>query len=218
MKHLAWIVIFAGPLLFAQASQGQFTFKFNNPQLDPASYSMTVNEKGEGHFHSEPGTNTSSKESPLPAEDRNIHLSPALTSQIFTTAREVHFFAISCEDGKGKIAFQGNKTLAYEGPDGHGSCEFNWSKDPRIQKLADQLIAVASTLNVGQRLESKHQYDRLALDEELQSLNRMVANGQAAELSNISETLQSIINDPSIVGRARRIAKALLNGEKLPVR
>lgn len=217
MKRYLLFLFIAGPLL-AQPSQGQFTFKFNNPRLDPASYTLTVGENGKGHFHSEPGPSMQTNEAPLPAEDRDVQLSSSLTTQIFSTAREMHFFAMTCEDGKGKIAFQGTKTLAYEGPDGKGSCEFNWSKDPHIQKLADQLIAVATTLSIGRRLEAEHQYDRLGLDEDLAGLARMVESGQAAEVSNIANTLQAIVDDTSVVERARRRARALLNGEKLPHR
>lgn len=214
MKPIFLVLFLAGPLL-AQSTQGRFTFKFNNPHLDPASYTLTVDETGKGNFHSQPGPASQTNEGPLPAEDREIHLSPALTSQIFTTARQMHFFAMNCEDGKGKIAFQGNKTLSYEGTDGRGSCEFNWSKDVHIQKLADQLIAVATTLSIGRRLEAEHQYDRLSLDEELAALAGMVENGQAAEVSNIANVLQSIVDDTSIVERARRRARALLTGEKV---
>lgn len=217
MKRLLVFLFAAAPIL-AQQTQGQFTFKYNNPRLDPGSYTLTVGEAGEGHFHSEPGTAVQTNEVLLPPSDRNIHLSPALTTQIFSTARQMHFFAMSCEDGKGKIAFQGTKTLVYEGQDGHGSCEFNWSKDPHIQKLAEQMIAVATTLTAGRRLEEEHLHDRLGLDQELENLSRMVANGQAAEISNISDTLQSIAEDEAVISRVRRQAKALLGGEKVSSR
>jgi hypothetical protein len=209
-------LLLAAPVL-AQQTQGKLTFKYTNSQLDPASYTLTVNEDGDGYFHSEPGSAAQANEDIHSSTDRKIHLSQALTSQIFLTARQMHFFAMSCEDSKAKIAYQGMKTLTYEGPDGHGSCEFNWSKDIHIQKLADQMMAVATTLTVGHRLESEHRYDRLGLDEELENLTRMVANGQAAELSNIADTLREIADDESVVSRARRRARALLGGEKVSI-
>lgn len=213
MKRFLLVLLMATPML-AQQTQAQFTFKYNNPRLSPASYTLVVHEDGEGHFHSEPGTVTDYNQIQLPALDRDVKLSSALTSQIFSTARQQHFFAISCEDGKGKIAFQGTKTLLYEGRDGHGSCEFNWSKTIPIQKLAEQLIAVANTLTIGNRLESEHEHDRLGLDAELESLSRQLGNGQAAEISNISKTLEAIVNDEAVMARARRRAKALLEDEK----
>jgi hypothetical protein len=222
VKRLFLILFFAAAPVWAQQTQARLTFKYSNPQLDPASYILILNEDGSGSYHSESAgaaqNNTNgSDDDEHSASDRKVHLSQALTTQAFSTARLTHFFAMPCQDSNAKIAFQGIKTLTYEGADGHGSCEFNWSRDVHIQKLADQMIAVATTLMIGRRLESEHRYDRLSLDEELESLTRMAANGQAAELSNIADTLQAIADDESVVSRARRRARALLGGEKVSV-
>jgi hypothetical protein len=223
VKRLFLILFFAAAPVLAQQTQARLTFKYSNPQLDPASYILIVNEDGSGSFHSESAvaaqnsSSNGSNDDEHPSSDRKVHLSQVLTSEAFSTARLMHFFTMPCEDGKAKIAYQGIKTLIYEGADGHGSCEFNWSRDVHIQRLADQMIAVATTLTIGRRLESEHRYDRLGLDEELENLTRLALNGQAVELSNIADTLQAIADDESVVSRARRRARALLGGEKVSV-
>ena len=68
------------------------------------------------------------------------------------------------------MAFQGWKTFTYTGPQGHGSCTFNYSKDKEMQELGDSMNAVAQTIIEGARLEILLQHDRLGLDEEMEFL------------------------------------------------
>ncbi len=52
-----------------------------------------------------------------------------------------------------KVAFQGWKKLSYQGPDGSGTCTFNYSKDKEVQGLGESLVAVARAIVEGARLE-----------------------------------------------------------------
>ncbi len=197
------------------ASTARVEFLYENPQLQPAKYQLVVDESGAGHFHSEPGPNPppdTASYHPLPDSlDRPVQLSKRATLQIFAVARGQKFFAISCEDSRNKVAFQGTKQLSYQGADGRGSCTYNWSKLTSIQKLTSIFESIAFTLEEGRRLEIEHKHDRLALDAELGVLVDAVKDGEASEVENIRPVLQAIIDDQATLERARSRAQRLLD-------
>lgn len=188
-------------------------FRFDNPGLDPTRYSVLIDETGKGHYRSEPGAPSHDPDSAaLSSQPRevDIMLSPATRDFLFTAARSRKFFAIACDDGKGKVAFQGKKDLVYTGSDGHGSCTYNWSKDERIERLTRIFEGISLTIETGGRLAVEHRHDPLALDHELRIFQTDVKEGRAAEVGNIAAELRSIAQDESVMVRARSTAAMLL--------
>jgi hypothetical protein len=206
------------PVAPAQQSRNtpaHIRFIFENPKLQPASYVLDIHEDGTGHFRSEPGgaaVASADGVAPQPQE-LDIHIDEPLRSFLFKTARSHNFFGVACESTKAKVAFTGKKALQYVGPDGDGSCTFNWSHDQQLMKLADDLIAVAYTLEEGQRLAVEHEHDRLSLDAELQELQNAAKEGRAQQIQNIAPQLQAIADDQKVLARARSRARQLLGGE-----
>jgi hypothetical protein len=197
------------------AGVAQVGFQYENKNLQPAKYNFVIEESGAGHFQSQPGdpppVDTASYQSMAEALDRSLHLSKPVVEQIFSTARGAKFFAIRCEDGKDKVAYQGTKQLSYQGPDGSGSCTYNWSKSTAIEKLTVTFESIAFTLEEGRRLAVEHKHDRLALDAELGDLLDAVKEGRAIEVQSIQPVLQEIADDDSVLARARSRAKKLLD-------
>ncbi len=193
-------------------TEPQVEFRFENPQLQPASYTLLVHPDGSGHFHAVPGHTPPGDIAALPAQeqDRPIHITKGVADRIFAIAKQKKFFAIPCESGNDSVAFQGKKTLSYQGPDGQGSCTYNYSKDAQIQWLTGELQGTAATLEEGRRLDLEHEHGRLTLDAELETLETLVQNGQATELGNIAPTLQAIIADDQVMEHAQRRARKLL--------
>lgn len=196
----------------------RIVYTFDHPQLQPAHYTITIDETGAGHFDSVPGAAASEADDPVrPAPvNRDIRLDNALRADLFRYARSHAFFADRCTNGKSGLAFTGNKTLAYSGSDGHGTCTFVWAADPVLQRLSDQLNAVAYTLEEGRRLDVEVQHDRLGLDSELESLQDAVKNRRASGLPNIAPELETIASDQQVMDRARKRALALLNSSESP--
>lgn len=196
----------------AASSTARIVYTFEHPQLQPARYTITIDENGFGHFVSEAG--------PVPAGDtddvypapmdREIRLDDALRAALFRYARDHQFFQESCTRS-GRLAFTGNKTIAYIGPEGRGSCAFVWAADPALQHLSDQLNAVAFTLEIGRRLDVEVHHDPLGLDSELESLEGAVRDQRASDLPNIVPQLEAIASDEDVMDRARRRAQDLLN-------
>ena len=184
---------------------------FTNPKLVPPHWQIKLNEDGSGQFDADGG-------SPAPGDNnfilagpvhRPIQLSPIFTQNIFNIARQHKLFAINCESHM-KVAYQGTKRLSYAGPEGQGTCEFNYSKDKQIQQLGDSLLALETTLITGARLEKILQHDRLGLDHELETLVVQAKENNAIELNTIRDILNRIAEDDQVMDRARKKARQLL--------
>src|SRR6185437_3785189 len=162
-----------------QTQRAHVRFTVKDAQVQPAVYSLEIYEDGSGNFTASYMASTS--DAAGQHVDEAIHIHGPLLEQLFRTARAHHFFAFECEDSRRRVAYSGMKTMAYTGPDGAGSCTFNYSRDQWLNQISDELIGVSCTLEFGVRLKQEHQYDRLALDGELASLEDAVRDRRALE-------------------------------------
>ncbi|MGC2162229.1 MAG: hypothetical protein WA634_09995 [Silvibacterium sp.] len=190
------------------ASRAHIQFTVENPKLEPVQHSLEIYEDGTGRYTAT-YTAADGDSAALPV-DRPVRVHDPLLSHLFESARSHHLFAEACQAPHSHVAFTGKKTLAYTGPDGAGGCTFNYARDPAINQVAGELMAVAYTLEIGERLQRDHRYDPLSLDAELGSLRDAAQNGQALELENIAPELESIANDGAVMSRARERARSLL--------
>ena len=211
LRLLGALLLWAQAGLAQGAPGGTVAFHFDNPALQPARYSLVVAEDGSGRYHSEPAGASNATDAAAAAPlDRAITLADPLRSQLFAAARKHHLFAMECDAGRRNVAFTGNKTLSYSGPEGAGSCTFNYPGDPRLEQVADNLIAVANTVEEGRKLELLLSHDRLGLDAELELLSEEQADGRALDLQNIASVLRAIESDEAVLHRTRGRAAALL--------
>jgi len=146
-----------------------------------------------------------------PDVDRDLNVSAGFADRVFEAARQGRLFRSDCESHM-KVAFQGWKKLTYIGPEGAGSCEFNYSKDKEIQGLGESLIAVAAGILEGARLEALLQHDPLGLDSEMEYLSEAAKDGRVQEVRTIREILVRLAADPAVMTRVRKRARALLTG------
>ena len=196
----------------AQSDPGPLiVFDYSNPGLSPSHWALTIHPDGSGHFTSEtnnqapaPGT-----EMTLPSVDRDIKVSPKFAVSVFDTAQRHSWFNQDC-DGHMKVAFQGSKKISFSGPEGSGSCTFNYSKDKQIQALSDSMQAVAMTILEGVKLEMLLQHDPLGLDKEIGNLANAANDGRAQQICAISEILQRLAQDDRVMDMVRKQARMLL--------
>jgi hypothetical protein len=193
-------------------ASAHIVYTFDRPELQPPHFTITIDENGMGHFASRAGV--------APADDtddvypapmsREIRVDPALLADLFRYARGHQYFNEDCSR-RARLAFTGNKTISYAGPDGHGTCAFIWASDPALQQLSDRLNAVAFTLEIGRRLDVEVRHYPLGLDAELESLQNALNDQQAYDLPNIAPELQYIASDQDVMNRVRKRALALLS-------
>jgi len=188
-----------------------FRADFSNPSVVPSHWTLILHPDGSGHFHSERG-NAPAQDPPTfeaPNVDRDIHVSQPFAERVFQRVREGAIREGHCESHM-KVAFQGWKTVAYSGPEGHWSCEFNYSRDKDVQALGDSLIAVAGTIVEGARLETLLRHDRLGLDKEMEYISDAVGDGRLLQVCTIRGILERLADDSEVLDRVRRRARTLL--------
>jgi len=183
--------------------------EFTNPQLIPPHWLMKLNPDGSGRFDSDFAKSPDPAQAKTPEVHRTIQLSTTFADRVFATARSHKIFAIACESNL-KVAFQGKKRLTYSGPEGTGSCTYNYSKDKEIQSIGDALVGVSATIQYGARLEFLLQHDRLGLDKEMGDLAAAQHDGNALEMGSIREILERLANDDQVLDRVRKRARLLL--------
>jgi hypothetical protein len=184
---------------------------FSNPGLSPSQWTMTLHADGSGHFRSQMGKapGDGQQELGIPAVDRDIHVTARFAQSVFEAAQRHNWFNESCESHL-KVAFQGWKMLSYTGPNGSGSCTFNYSRNKEIQTVGDSVEAVAETILEGARLELLLLHDRLGLDAEMEFLTEAVGDGRAQQVCAIQAILERLAEDDSVLERVRKRARALL--------
>jgi hypothetical protein len=216
----AWAILLTALLLnphglAAQAKTETFQVDFSNPALAPSHWTILLHPDGSGHFTSSggdmPGGGSDLKAPPM---DRDIHLSKEFTGRVFQTAYSHKLFNENC-DSHLKVAFQGTKTLRYDGPKGSGSCSFNYSKDKEIQALGDSMMAVEATIMEGARLELLLKHDPLGLDEEMNFLYQAARDGRVQQICAIRNILTQLANDPDVLDEVRKRADLLLQDAKI---
>ena len=219
LGSLACVALLLGgvPSLYAQTALPRVpavvSFSFERHGVHVPRYTLRVSESGTGSYEGEeappvsPYPGVSSRPDPI---DRAFILSPATTGKIFGMAHDLHGFKIHCASGAKNIADTGKKTLTYKGPDGEGSCTYNYSESKNVTLLTEMFQGIAETMDEGRRLDQLHRYDRLGLDAAMATLAEQVAAGRALELSTIQATLRSIAGDSEVMERVRSRANTLL--------
>jgi hypothetical protein len=210
-------VLLAVALVLALPARGQtgsapdpvFQIDFTNPSLFPSHWTLTLHPDGSGHFLSEPGTARSSAIE-APGVNRDIKVSAEFARRVFDTAHKHRLFNEACESHIKQVAFRGWKRLSYSGPDGKGSCVYNYSKDQKLDDFGESLLAVASTIVEGARVELLLQHDRLGLDREMEYLVEAAGDGRVQQLGTIRGILERVANDEGVLERVRTRARQLL--------
>jgi len=200
--------------------QGQVSFQFERAGLPVPRYMLEVHEDGTGRYKADESASVPSQSSSAAQYmggkhiDRPITLSPGTVAKIFKQARALDHFNIACDSKAKNIANTGKKTLTYVGPDGQGSCVYNYSDNKSVAALSDMFLAIAFTMDEGRRLEFFHRYDRLGLDAEMTALAHEADEGRALEMGTIAPTLASIEGDTALIQRVRLKAGKLLEQAK----
>jgi hypothetical protein len=192
----------------------EVSFQFDRVGLAVPHFKLSVHEDGKGTYLADqaemPATQTSNRGQAAQHIDRSINLTPGTVVKIFKAARTLNHFEVECASKAKNISNTGNKTLSYSGPDGSGSCTYNYSENKNVETLTDIFLGIAYTMDEGRKLEFLHRYDRLGLDAEMTSLAQEVQEGRALELGTISPTLTAIANDADLIQRVRLKAAKML--------
>ena len=191
----------------------EVSFHLERPGLSVPKFTIAIHEDGTGTYKGEEaGVSGGPGAAPSPGRsiNRPIRLSQATTETIFKTARSLDYFNIACETKLKNIANTGKKSLSYSGPDGNGSCLYNYSENKQVAQITETFQGVAFTMDEGRKLDFLHRYDRLGLYSEMDVLIHEVEEKRALEIGNITSSLTSIVADDALMQKVRERAAKLL--------
>jgi len=201
----------------APSATPEVSFQFERAGLPVPKFTIVVHADGTGTYRGEEapvsgGARTAALQPASPGRpiDRPIKLSAPTVETIFKTARSVDHFNIPCASKAKNIADTGKKTLSYSGPDGQGSCVYNYSENKSVTQLTDTFQAIAFTMDEGRKLDFLHRYDRLGLYSEMDVLIHEVQEKRALEVGNIAPSLTAIVADEALMQKVRERAAKLL--------
>lgn len=201
----------------AQATQSRITFDFSRKGMPIPAYRLTINQDGSAVYEGEEVVRGSSQDQPRSPENppqpfsRQLSLSATMTAHLFALTHQLNRFTKVCASKAKNIADTGTKTLSYSGPDGTGSCTYNYSESKDVQELTALLQGITETMDEGRLLDRLQRYDRLGLDAAVTFLGQEVKDGRALEMQTIEPTLRSIAADTDVMDRVRLHARTLLS-------
>jgi hypothetical protein len=186
------------------------TFTFDWSSIEPHRYVISVDSSGNAAYQSWTADPTAEQSAAGDPDVLKFTMSAAARDRIFALARQLKYFNGDFEYHKHRVAFTGNKTLAYADPEKQYETRYNWSENPGISELTALLVGVSMTIESGRRLERLRRFERLALDEELKSLEHLAVEHQVTELQLIVPVLERLAADPAVLNIARQRARHIL--------
>ena len=190
------------------------SFAFERKGVLVPKYTLTIRADGSGSYEGEeiiygtaPYAGVASPPQPF---DRPVLISPPTVAHVFALAEQLDHFNRACASKVKNVADTGTKVLTYTGPDGSGTCTYNYSENKSVEALTETFQGIAETMDQGRELDRLHRYDRLGLDAAMTFLAQEVSEKRALEVVNIQTSLQAIAADVDVIQRVRTKANVLL--------
>src|SRR5208282_3881340 len=194
------------------------TFSLDFPTSQPEHYSIRVQSDGSGRYQSSGRLSADPDETD--SHDNDSHnngsfdldftLAAGTRQKIFQLAAKAGYFQKDVDSHHKNLAFTGKKTLGYKDERRSGESTYNYSTNPAVQDLTILMQSLSTTLEFGHRLQYDHDYQKLALDEELKGMEELARANQLIGVTAIQPILDQIIADPSVINVTRARAQRLL--------
>jgi hypothetical protein len=208
-------------LLFSQAtgpSPATISFTLDFPQSTPAHYSIVVDSSGKTNYTSglaQPQSNAGSDSDDTTSDSGQPYhytftISPATRDHIFDLAARANYFSRDVNYTKHNIANTGEKILTYKDSQRSTQARYNYTANPAVQQLTTLFQSLSATLEYGRRLDEAYRYQKLALDEELKSMEQQADQNGLVEVQAVAPILKKIAADPAVINVTRARAERLL--------
>jgi hypothetical protein len=187
------------------------TFSCDFPGADPEHYAISIASDGHSTYRSDGKLNRQSEADPFHLD---FAVSQSTRTRVFDLAKRAHYFEGKVDSGKKNIAVSGVKVLTYKDAQQTTQATYNYSPNQAVQELTSLLQSLSSTLEFGRRLEYYHRFQKLALDNELKTMEDMANRNSLAEIDAVTPILQTIVEDPSLMNVVRARAQRLISTSK----
>jgi hypothetical protein len=205
------LVVLSSTLACAQnpaPAKAVVAFTLDFPTSQPEHYTIRIQSDGTAHYQSSGRLSADSDETD--SFDFDFPVTAETGQKIFDLAAKAGYFKKDIDSHHKGLAFTGKKTLSYNDADRSGEATYNFSPNPVVQELTSLMQNLSVTLEYGHRLQYDHHYQKLALDEELKSMEGLDRTNELIEVTAIQPILDQIIADPSVINVTRGRAKRLL--------
>jgi hypothetical protein len=174
---------------------------------DPTWYQVSISSSGESLYTSKP----LAKQNEAPGDPYSMHFiaSSATRNQVFQLAKSLNDFQGNFET-RAKVAQTGKKTLTFKQGSKESSTSLNYSDNQEMNQLVSIFQRISTTFELAQKLDYDMRFDKLGVDRDLKSMERLDKDNQLAELQVVAPMLERIANDNGIMNIARQRARKLL--------
>ena len=209
-------IVFSSILAFSQTeaqAPAVITFTIDFPTSQPEHYSIRVQSDGLARYQSRGRRSPDSDETDSRENDNfdlDFTVAAETRQRIFELAAKAGYFQKDVDSHHKDLAFTGKKTLAYKDARRSGEATYNYSLKPAVQDMTSLMQSLSATLEFGHRLQYDHQFQKLALDEELKRMENLARNHELIEVAAIQPILDQIIADQSVINVTRARAQRLL--------
>ena len=191
------------------AESGAVTYTQDFPGSDPEHYSISLKSDGNGTYDCLGKISQDSEDSET--YQTAFQFSDATRRKILDLAAQAGYFSGKIDSGNKKVASTGTKKLTYKDSARDFTAQYNYSSLPAVQQLTSLFQSIGATLEFGRRLAHLHRYQKLALDEELKSMEAQARKGDLAELQAVKPILQEIYADPAVINIVRARAQKIMD-------
>ncbi len=191
------------------AEPATVTFSLDFPNSVPDHYTISVASDGKASYSCTAKISDQSDDRDNYSSDFTV--SDATRARIFELATQAHYFGGKVDSGNRKLAFTGKKKLVYTDGQRNNSAEYNYSSVAAVEQLTTLFQDMEATLEFGRRITYEHRYQKLALDDELKSMEDAARSGSLAELAAVKPILQKVYDDPSVMNVARARALRIMD-------
>jgi hypothetical protein len=208
-----WLSLLTIALLWTTSSWAAelatVTFSLDFPNSVPEHYTISVASDGQAHYSCTARISDQSEDRDNYSSDFTV--SDATRARIFELASQARYFSGKIDSGNRKVAFTGKKKLVYAAGQRTNSGEYNYSSVAAVQQLTTLFQDMEATLEFGRRITYEHRYQKLALDDELKSMEDAARSGSLAELMAVKPILQKVYDDPSVMNMTRARALRIMD-------
>jgi hypothetical protein len=208
---LLWFICLLGIVCSSAIAQDAaihaVAFSCDFPGADPEHYAVSIGSDGRSTYQSNGKLSQQSEREPFHLD---FTVSQSTRTRVFDLAKRARYFEGKVDSGKKNIASSGVKVLTYKDGQKTTQATYNYSPIIAVQELTSLLQNLSSTLEFGRRLEYYHHFQKLALDDELKTMEDMAHRNNLEEIAAVAPILQTIANDPSLMNVVRARAQRLL--------
>src|SRR4051812_33119286 len=196
------------PAVHGQQATPTVSFKLDFPGAEPSHYEIVIASDGHGSYVS--NGKFDDKSDPADPAPLQFVVSENIRTQIFDLAKKAHYFAGKIDSGHKNLANSGAKTLAYKDASHNSQATYNYSTLQPITELTSVFQNLSVTMEFGRRLFYLHQYEKLAIDDQLKRMEELQRENSLGDVGAIAPVLKEIANDSSVMKVSRARALRLL--------